>query len=160
MTSKQADAILNSIVRKAARIPALRRRNPAPWTVTLRMNTRDAMARLNRKYRGKSGPTDVLSFDAPPVFRERGILGELVVCRPVMNAQARACGHSALAELKILLTHGLLDLLGFDHERGPRAAKEMARWERRLLGNNAPARGLISRGESASMERSKKRRPS
>lgn len=133
-------------LRAAQAIPALRRLAPGDWSVDLAwIGTRPAMARLNARYRGKSGPTDVLTFPAPAVFRRAGILGELVICAPVLREQARAEGHSPARELDVLLVHGLLHLLGFDHEKGPRAAREMARWERRLFGEG----GLIRRSGRA-----------
>jgi rRNA maturation RNase YbeY len=102
------------------------------------------MRRLNAEYRRKRYATDVLSFPAPSVFRDQGWLGELVICRPVLRAQAREHGHSAERELAVLIVHGVLHLLGLDHEKGPRQAAAMARWEGRLL----PARGLIARSQS------------
>ncbi len=132
----------------AQTIPTLRRRAPVSgkaWSVEFAwIPKRAAMARLNARYRGKRRPTDVLSFPAPSVFRREGILGEIAICGPVLREQAREAGHAPARELDLLLVHGLLHLLGFDHERGPRAAREMARWECRLLGE----RGLIRRGDS------------
>ncbi len=103
------------------------------------------MRRLNRDWRGKTGVTDVLSFPSPEPFRSQGFLGELVVCAPVLEAQAAELGHSADLELDVLLAHGLLHLLGLDHERGAREATQMARWERRILRSG----GLIERTRSA-----------
>jgi probable rRNA maturation factor len=99
------------------------------------------MSRLNRSYRGKTYATDVLSFPAPPVFRRQGHLGELIICLPVLKSQARELGHSAETELDVLLVHGLLHLLGMDHEKGGKAARVMRLWETRLL----KGKGLIAR---------------
>lgn len=137
----------------AQAIPELRRRAPGVWSVELAWIARRApMARLNGRYRGKPRPTDVLSFPAPEVFRRAGILGEIAICGPVLREQAREEGHGPALELDVLLVHGLLHLLGFDHERSPRAAREMARWERRLLATRASRLdgegGLIRRGDS------------
>jgi probable rRNA maturation factor len=111
-----------------------------------------AMRRLNREWRGKDRPTDVLSFPAPAVFRRAGVLGELVVCVPVLREQARRLGHAERVELLVLLAHGALHLLGLDHERGAREERAMTRAEARLLGLllgrlAVPARsaGLIAR---------------
>ena len=110
------------------------------------------MTELNRAYRGKNRPTDVLSFQPPEVFRKQGMLGELVICLPVLKRQARELGHRPETELRILLVHGVLHLLGLDHELGAREAARMARLEARLLeklrggklsGNQA--KGLIDR---------------
>lgn len=108
------------------------------------------MRRLNARFRGKDSVTDVLSFPAPEVFRAGGWLGELVICTGVMRRQAAELGHAPERELHVLVVHGLLHLLGFDHEKGARQAAEMARWESRLLraagrAAGADARGLIRR---------------
>ncbi len=93
-----------------------------------------AMGRLNGTYRGKSTPTDVLSFPAdrasgPATSGELPALGDLAIARGVAARQAREHGHSLAVELRVLALHGLLHLLGYDHEadRG-----QMARIERRL----------------------------
>jgi probable rRNA maturation factor len=97
--------------------------------------TRAKMKSLNRKYRGKDQPTDVLSFPAPEIFARQGHLGDLVICEPILERQAKEMGHSALEELRVLIVHGLLHLLGYDHERSNRDASEMAKWEiQRLQG--------------------------
>jgi probable rRNA maturation factor len=115
------------------------------------------MARLNSRYRGKPRPTDVLSFPAPePIRSLQGALGELVICLPVLTRQAREQGHRAELELWVLLAHGLLHLLGMDHEKGGKQAAEMARWEKKLLSAVIPLAsrrgppGLIRRSYSDS----------
>jgi probable rRNA maturation factor len=73
------------------------------------------MRNLNRVFLDKDRPTDVLSFpsgDSP----ERPFLGDLAVDLAVAQRQARRLGHSVEREIQILLTHGLLHLLGHDHE--------------------------------------------
>ncbi len=71
-------------------------------------------------------PTDVLSFPSG----ERGSLGDIVIDVPYAARQARARGHSASREMKILLAHGLLHLLGYDHETDD---GKMFRLQRRLI---------------------------
>ena len=80
--------------------------------------------RLNRAYRGKDHPTDVLSFPG-----EDGHLGDILISVPVARRQATAAGHTVERELKVLLLHGLLHCLGYDHETDE---GEMERLERRL----------------------------
>lgn len=104
------------------------------------------MTRLNLKYRGKNRPTDILSFPSPEVFRAAGDLGELIICLPVLKRQAEGLGHSPRRELDILLAHGLLHLLGLDHERGRAEARRMACFEEQLLERLRPSRTLGSRG--------------
>lgn len=103
------------------------------------------MIRLNTRFRKKRKTTDILSFPAPGIFFQSGVLGELVICLPVLRQQAKRVGHSPERELQVLLVHGLLHLLGFDHEgRGPagqRAQREMRSWEKKLLGGQ----GLVER---------------
>jgi probable rRNA maturation factor len=89
------------------------------------------MRTLNRRYRGVNRATDVLSFPAAaePRAPHRRLLGDIVIARGVAARQAGAAGHSAADELKVLALHGLLHLLGYDHEQD---SGEMARLERRL----------------------------
>lgn len=93
------------------------------------------MSRLNSQYRGKNEPTDVLSFAADHFFQGQGVLGDLVICMPIVLKQARDFNHSWKKEMDLLIVHGLLHLLNFDHEMGPKQAKEMERWERKILGS-------------------------
>lgn len=109
-----------------------------------------AMTRLNARYRGKRGPTDILSFPVPSQHQAQGFLGELVVCEPVLRRQARELGHSPEVELKILLCHGLLHLFGFDHEKSARERHKMARAEGRLLQTAWPA--LFGRGHRSRLK--------
>ena len=103
------------------------------WRLEFKLVSKKAMIHLNKTYRGKRYPTDVLSFSTGEPFRgmdpHLGYLGELVICLPVLKEQARRLKHDPQIELDILLTHGLLHLLGLDHEQGPKEAARMARWE-------------------------------
>jgi probable rRNA maturation factor len=94
---------------------------------------------LNARYRGKDVATDVLSFAA----EEPGFLGEVVIARGVARRQARQARHPLHVELRILALHGLLHLLGYDHERDD---GRMARLERRLRRKGGLREGLIERG--------------
>jgi probable rRNA maturation factor len=106
----------------------------------------DATVRaLNRKYRGVDRATDVLSFpcdDGPDGGGGRH-LGDVVVARGVAARQARRAGHSLTTELKVLVLHGLLHLLGFDHESD---TGDMARLEARLRRRGGLPAGLLERG--------------
>jgi probable rRNA maturation factor len=95
--------------------------------------------RLNARYRAKNSPTDVLSFAA----EEPGFLGEIVIASGVARRQARQAGHPIQVELRVLALHGLLHLLGYDHERDD---GRMARVERRLRRKGGLREGLIERG--------------
>jgi probable rRNA maturation factor len=140
------NAELKRLLRRARAQPALRKRAPGrAWQVELALVGSARMTALNARYRGKRRPTDVLSFPAPKAFRAAGHLGELVICLPVLRAQAREHLHAPEQELRVLLSHGLLHLLGFDHEKGEAQARAMSRWEARLLGTKASGLGLIRR---------------
>jgi probable rRNA maturation factor len=99
-----------------------------------------AMRRLNREHRGKDRTTDVLSFPQYAPFavprRPRAgepevLLGDVVISLDVARRQAAAYGASLEAEIERLLVHGLLHLVGHDHEAPPERAR-MRREERRL----------------------------
>jgi probable rRNA maturation factor len=75
---------------------------------------------LNRDYRGKDKPTDVLSFEQDP---ESGLLGDLVISIPTSLRQAQARGHSLALEVEWLFLHGALHLLGYDDETDEQAAE-------------------------------------
>lgn len=141
-----AERRLKAILKAAQALPKLKKmgpKTPRPWTVELNLVGAAAMTRLNGQYRGKHYATDVLSFPAPPVFNLQGLLGELVICHPTLKRQAKERGHSDRVELEVLLVHGVLHLLGMDHELGEKQAAEMARWEKKLLSGSSP--GLIAR---------------
>lgn len=74
----------------------------------------DELCRLNGAFLGHEYPTDVLSF---PASAANGDLGEMAVSAERAAAQAAEFGHSRLDETRILMLHGLLHLLGMDHER-------------------------------------------
>lgn len=90
-------------------------------------------AELNSRYRGKVGPTNVLSFVAElPTGVPLSVLGDLVICAPVVAREAREQGKTAEAHWAHLVVHGCLHLLGFDHE-AETEAKAMESLERRIL---------------------------
>lgn len=114
----------------------------------------DARARaLNRRYRGRDYAPDVLSFpgdesaphsSAVPRAHPPPYLGDIVIARGVARRQARAAGHLERVELRVLALHGLLHLLGYDHERDDGA---MGRVERRLRRKGGLREGLGERAE-------------
>lgn len=113
---------------------------------------------LNRQFRGKDTATDVLSFPADEsAGSERGrnavrprhvelqrCLGDIVIARGVAARQARLAGHSEATEHRVLALHGLLHLLGYDHENAHDDGA-MARVERRLRRRGGLKEGLIER---------------
>lgn len=95
----------------------------------------EEMRRLNARYRDKDRPTDVLSFalDAAPVPGEARLLGDVVISLDTAARQAVARGVSTADEVRVLLTHGVLHLLGFDHERSAAEARRMFTRQRALV---------------------------
>lgn len=86
---------------------------------------------LNERWRGKAGPTNVLSFPAARV-PGRSQLGDIVVCAPVVAREAREQGKPLAAHWAHMIIHGTLHLLGFDHVRVADARRMEGR-ERALL---------------------------
>jgi probable rRNA maturation factor len=86
------------------------------------------MARINRRYHGRRGSTDVLTFPSAP-GRDRPVLGEIVISLPRARTQARRFGNSIRHEVALLLTHGILHLRGYDDQTPAAAARMQARAE-------------------------------
>ena len=104
------------------------------------------MRRLNRRYRSQDAATDVLAFamregPGPPT----SLLGDVVVCLPKAARQALEARQSLDHELAALLIHGVLHLLGFDHERSQPETLRMHRKERTILRSLKPLPRLVSR---------------
>jgi probable rRNA maturation factor len=97
------------------------------------------LRRLNREFRGMDYATDVLSF---PAATPSAHLGDLAISLGRARAQAREFGHTIEQEVEILMLHGVLHLLGFDHETD---AGQMARAEKRWRTRLGLANGLIER---------------
>ncbi len=129
--------------------------------VTIALVSDRALRRLNRIFRGIDRPTDVLSFPSerlhvtgrarrrkdaglrPEILRGLRPLGDIAIATGVARRQAREQGHSLQTELRVLALHGILHLLGYDHEadRG-----RMQRVEERLRRRAGLPSGLIARG--------------
>jgi probable rRNA maturation factor len=140
-------------VRAGALANWLRRAAPrsAGGEVTIALVSDRRIRTLNRRYRRKDAVTDVLSFptSAPSLrlpearsLKPDAFLGDIVIARGRAGAQAREARHSVQVELRILALHGLLHLLGYDHERDH---GEMRRLEARLLRKSGLKSGLIER---------------
>ena len=104
---------------------------------------------LNRRFRGADKATDVLSFPAPGIERNkaRRVAGDLAISADIARENAARLGHSVADEVKILALHGILHLAGFDHERDQ---GEMARKESRLRRQLKLEAGLIERAQRRS----------
>ena len=98
-----------------------------------------AIERLHVQWMDEPGPTDVLSFPMDELRPGRidaqtpaGLLGDVVICPQVAEVQAEAAGHDLQQEVSVLLTHGMLHLLGFDHAT-PDEEAEMFGLQRDLI---------------------------
>lgn len=85
--------------------------------------TTQQMKKINFQYRKKNKPTDILSF----LSADSGSLGELLLCPKILKKQAKEHGHSVEAETFYMLVHGILHLLGYDHEESAKEEKLMFR---------------------------------
>lgn len=115
---------------------ALGKRAGKRGQITVRFVDREEGRRLNRDYRGRDYPTNVLSF---PYQRKPVLSGDLVVCIPVAADEAAELAVPLEAHLAHLVVHGTLHLLGHDHEAGEKQAARMERLEaQRLAGLGYP----------------------
>jgi probable rRNA maturation factor len=118
-----------------AAAPRARRRASVaePGSVCVRVVGSAAGRRLNRDYRGKDRPTNVLSFPASDDERRfAGLLGDVVICAPVVAREARSQRKLPEAHWAHMVVHGVLHLLGHDHG-SPREARSMERLEVEIL---------------------------
>ncbi|MDH4269435.1 MAG: rRNA maturation RNase YbeY, partial [Dehalococcoidia bacterium] len=120
---------------------------PSPYEVSLVFTDSETVQRLNRDYRGVDEPTDVLAFymlpqkgaDSSFALPPDGVtrLGEVIISYPEALAQAKEQGHLLERELALLVTHGILHLLGYDHQE-PQEEKKMREREKELLRKYSP----------------------
>lgn len=111
------------------------------------------MRELNRRFRRKNKPTDVLSFPAPSDLR--GYAGDLAISLDIARENARRYGHTLSEEVKVLILHGMLHLAGHDHEKDD---GRMARLEARLREDLGLPNGLIARTMNGGKKRTPARR--
>jgi probable rRNA maturation factor len=116
--------------------------------VTVLVTTDERMQELNRTFRRKNKPTDVLSFPAgPAAFAGQEVSGgDLAISVDTARRQAESLGHALLVEVEILVLHGLLHLAGMDHEQD---TGQMGRREAKLRREFGLPAGLIQRSAKA-----------
>ncbi len=103
--------------------------------LAIRLVDEEESRQLNHRYRAKDRPTNVLSFPADlPAVVNSPLLGDLVICAPVVLREAREQGKIANAHWAHMVVHGVLHLLGHDHQNAEQAA-EMEAMEREILGS-------------------------
>ncbi len=117
-----SDAALNRFARRAERAVGL------SGEVNILVTSSREVRALNRRYRGKNHPTDVLSFPPIPTV-SHDFAGDVAISAEIALQNARRLGHTAADEIKILMLHGMIHLAGYDHESDD---GQMARKEERL----------------------------
>lgn len=113
--------------------------------VAVLLTTDAALRDLNRRFRGKNKPTDVLSFPAetfPGARPAERVVGDVAISVETARRQSFEQGHALSTEVKVLILHGLVHLAGYDHETDD---GEMARQEQRLRARLGLPVGLIER---------------
>jgi len=119
--------------------------------IELIITDNEKIQELNREYRDKDKPTDVLSFPLETPFTEQSVfdvpLGSIVISADYVREKAKAFSHTDKDELTLLFIHGLLHLLGYDHETDE---GEMRQKEKRLIEALKLPSSLIIRNEGAS----------
>jgi|HubBroStandDraft_6_1064221.scaffolds.fasta_scaffold1059407_1 probable rRNA maturation factor len=128
------------VIRRARAMLAALQLGDAEWSIVLTGD--DQIQKLNRIYRKKNRATDVLAFaqgEGRPAAA--GLLGDVIVSVPSARRQAEVAGHDVMSEVTMLLAHGLLHLLGWDHDT-PARDRRMRRETARLCAAapDAPAR--------------------
>jgi probable rRNA maturation factor len=122
------------LLERAAR-ESLKHEGQAPGTNLTIVITNDAnLRRLNEQFLRMDAPTDVLSFPAGDIDPDTGepYLGDVLISFPRAEAQAESAGHQVEEEVQLLVTHGILHLLGYDHAE-PEGEKRMWRVQEEIL---------------------------
>ncbi len=131
MRGRRAPGLARRVGKSARRVLAVLGLPGAELSVLLVSDAE--MRKLNRAYRGQDRATDVLSFSQlEGVGRVAGLLGDVVISVDTARRQAAERGERIGAEVDRLLVHGILHLLGWDHERSRAEADRMRRRERAL----------------------------
>jgi len=135
-SEKKVNRILRAKISKLIEY-ALRKLHTESACVSINFVSRRIMQQMNRKYRGKDRVTDVLSFavydGSPAEFIGVNDLGDIFICIPVIEKQAREFGVTVEEELFRMLVHGLLHLLGYDHEKSKKEEKKMFDLQEKIL---------------------------
>ena len=124
IASRYLDKVKPALLRQAARAALAQQRLQGDLTIVITGNAQ--LRALNRAFRQVDAPTDVLSFatdDQPRASKQTRYLGDVIISYTQANAQAKAGGHPVGAELQLLVVHGVLHLLGHDHDTRPGEAK-------------------------------------
>ncbi len=118
---------------KEISLKALRELGLDDAELSLLITDDEYIRRLNREFRGKDRPTDVLSFPMGDRIEGKILLGDIAISYDTAKRQAKELGHSLREEVKRLLVHGLVHLLGYDHELGGEEEERFFEKEREVL---------------------------
>lgn len=143
--SRPTTPALRSLLRRAALITLSQCGRQRDTEISLLLTDDAGIQELNRDYRGKDMPTDVLSFpmeEGEMLCQDPSLpqlLGDIVINTDRTALRGENYGHSYERELVFLFIHGMLHLLGYDHERGPEAEREMFGLQDVLIAQLYPA---------------------
>jgi len=138
---------------RAAKTPASAATGRAPHEVSVLFCADTRMRALNRRYRGQDRPTDVLAF--PTADSESGFLGDIVISVPYAEREARRRREPGAREIDRLLVHGLLHLMGYDHETDDGEMDALEARIRRRLGLADSAESTARRAPAVRARRSR-----
>lgn len=107
---------------------------PLNSSLTILLTTNEHIQQLNRQYRNVDAPTDVLSFkmDIPDPDENTQYLGDVVISLPIASEQAKKQGYPTISEVQLLIVHGILHILGYDHNN-PQEKSRMWQKQREIL---------------------------
>lgn len=129
MVNKRGEAVILSWLGDLERL--LRRKFKIKKIISLAFVSNNEIRRLNKVYRRQDKVTDVLSFN----LGDEKVLGEVLICLDRARRQSQEAGHSLQTELKVLVIHGILHLLGYDHERSQTEERRMQSIEKNIYKN-------------------------
>lgn len=124
VVSKTANRVDKKLVTETAKI-VLRGEKLSPSEISIVLVSLLEIQRLNKLYRAQDKPTDVLSFANLGFFKEEKKIGEVVICPQQVKENAQQAGVRFQEELKRVIIHGILHLVGYEHEKTAREADRM-----------------------------------
>lgn len=131
------DAIEPDILEAAAQQALIHQNVSGDAMVSIIIGTDEYLRDLNQQFRGIDAPTDVLSFPAAPLPPEvedvdSGYLGDIAIALPYTARRATQEGHAVIDEVRLLIVHGILHLLGFEHDT-PQSQQQMWKVQAEIL---------------------------
>ena len=123
-----------SLIERAVRAALEHQRESLDGNLSIVLTDNRRLRKLNRDYLGIDAPTDVLSFPASESDPETGAryLGDILISIPYAAKSAKQAGHSLESELQLLIAHGVLHLMGYDHAK-PKEKAKMWKAQREIL---------------------------